>query len=307
MAVVVLLGAGASFGSVDAYFGDGVKRRTPPLAFQLFSELEAWDGHFHDIPESIKDSLTSDFKSGMAKFYEYTQGDIMTFHRKMANFFALFRPGDGSIYRTMLKTLGSERAIYCSLNYDLLFEQSAHSLGLEVTYHPEPPRGMVACLKLHGSANFWPDIPSGMLRGIKTSGSIVADIVAPIRPLDRQATLFKCRTEDSVAPAIAMFAEGKPVKIPPSYVKQQQEWWEKIVAVATMIFVIGVRVHPVDAHIWAVLGKAPGRMTYFGRDGDRSAFLDWKRSSGKKNAFFELATFQESVPRMKHKMNFSLR
>ena len=55
MAVVVLLGAGASFGSVDAHFGDSVKRRTPPLALKLFSELEAWDGHFHDIPEPIKD------------------------------------------------------------------------------------------------------------------------------------------------------------------------------------------------------------------------------------------------------------
>ena len=44
MAVVVLLGAGASFGSVDAHFGDSVKRRTPPLALKLFSELEAWDG-----------------------------------------------------------------------------------------------------------------------------------------------------------------------------------------------------------------------------------------------------------------------
>jgi hypothetical protein len=303
---LVLLGAGSSFGSVDAHFGDGIDRRTPPLASKLFSELEAWDGYFRALPGSIKENLRDDFESGMAKFYEHSGGDVMTFHRKMAHFFALFRPAHGSIFRTMLKTLGPERVIYSSLNYDLLFEQSAQSLGLRVASSPERGNRTVSCLKLHGSANFWPHMPGMTITNGKIFGNYI-DIEAPVRPLDRQATLIKCKKEDSIAPAIAMFAEGKPIKVCPKCVEQQQKWWGEVVAVATKIFVVGVRVHPVDAHIWGVIGGATGRMTYFGRDGDRSAFSDWKRSTGKKNAFFELATFEESVPRMKRTMNFSLR
>ena len=304
MTIVVLLGAGASYGSGDAYFSnDGrSERRTPPLGSKLFNELEVWSNLFSNFPISIKDKFRSDFEAGMAAFYKDSEGDIMAFHREMAHFFALFRPGPASVYKEMVKCMGSRRVIYSSLNYDLLLEQSVESLGLVVAYSPERRDGQVSYLKPHGSANFWPNIPSGMIRGSRIYGSGGADIVAPIQPLDRQGTLRKCRTEDSIAPAIAMFAEGKPVKISPGYLQQQQKWWTKEVREAAMVFVVGVRVHPVDAHIWGVLGKTSARVTYFGQISDRPSFLAWKEASGKKAAYFELATFQESISKMRNKM-----
>ena len=67
--------------------------------------------------------------------------------------------------------------------------------------------------------------------------------------------------EDSVAPAIAMYAEGKAVKISPDYVERQQVLWKAAVESASRIFVAGVRVHNADVHVWGELARARAPVT----------------------------------------------
>jgi len=291
MAAVLLLGAGASFGSGD------VQPHRPPLGNGpdgLFARLETTGGQAASLPSELKELFRDDFEKGMAKFYEYADGDIMRFQREMAAYLAQFTPGKANTYIRLIRTVGPRRAIYASLNYDLLFELAAGSLSLNTYYSIEPVITGVRLVKPHGSSNFWPDIPVGTLRNCTFKGS-GADVQAPIRPLSQQETLYRCGAEDSLAPAIAMYAENKAVKISPDYVERQQELWKAAVATASRIFVVGVKVHNADAHVWGELAKARAPVTYFGREWDREPYEYWKKATAKKHAYFIETTFDGSI------------
>ena len=99
-----------------------------------------------------------------------------------------------------------------------------------------------------------------------------------------------------------MYAEGKAVKVSPDYVEAQQAQWQSVVAKAKHIFVVGVRVHNIDEHIWSPLVSTKASVTYFGRPPDKPEFLAWKSNVKKKNAFFIEATFSESVGIIKSRL-----
>jgi hypothetical protein len=217
VATILLLGAGASYGSV------GASPHVPPLGNGLFTDLVKRGGVAASLPTNIKELFEHNFEDGMAEYYKYSNGDIMTFQRELAHYLASFQPTDSSVYLDLINELGNQRVIYSSLNYDLLFELSAAKLGLFTCYSSVLQKGGIRLLKLHGSSNFWPDLPTGMFEGCSFSGNGRADIQAPIRPINQVETLEKCIKEDSVAPAIAMFAVGKAVKISPDYVDKQYD------------------------------------------------------------------------------------
>ena len=289
MAVIVLLGAGASFGSV------GVEPYAPPLGNGLFNDLVERGGVASTLPQYIKQLFEANFEVGMAEYFRYSNGNIMTFQRELAHYLANFKPTDSNIYLNIIKELNCQRVIYSSLNYDLLFELSAAKLDLFTNYSSEYHQGGVRLLKIHGSSNFWPDIPRGMLKNCDFYNNGMADIQAPIKPLNQINTINKCKQEDSVAPAIAMFAEGKEVRISPDYVQNQYEMWKQQVSQSSNIFVIGVRVHEIDKHIWNILGNTKAKVTYFGFDNDRAEFDQWKINHNKKNAYFYNSDFENSV------------
>lgn len=293
MATIVLLGAGASFGSV------GVEPYAPPLGNGLFTNLVKRGGVAATLPEDIKNLFNDNFESGMAEYFKYSNGDIMSFQRELAHYLASFQPTDSNVYLKLIEELGSQRIVYSSLNYDLLFELSAAKLGMFTNYSSQYNKGGVRLLKIHGSSNFWPDIPSGTFNNCTFSGSVRADIQAPIRPLNQIETINKCIKECSVAPAIAMFAVGKAVKISPDYVDKQYEMWEEQVAKSSKIFVVGVRVHEIDDHIWGLLGRVKAKVTYFGFEGDKLEFEQWKSNCNKKNAYFYESDFENSVKHIK--------
>lgn len=292
MPALILVGAGASFGSGD------VQPCRPPLGNGpdgLFARLEAAGGQAASLPIDLRRQFRTDFEKGMALLYEYVDGDIMRFQREMAAYLGAFSPGEANAYVRLIRTIGPRRAIYASLNYDLLFELAAASLGLKTYYSTEPPAKGVRLLKLHGSSNFWPDIPVGMIRNSTFARNGRADIQAQIRPLTQAETLHRCRVEDSIAPAIAMYAEGKAVKISPDYVEWQQELWKTAARSASRIFVVGVRVHNADVHVWGELGKTRAPVTYFGQKWDKESYEQWAVDNRKRNAYFVEAGFEECI------------
>jgi len=293
VATILLLGAGASYGSV------GSTPHVPPLGNGLFTDLVKRGGIAASLPADIKKLFENNFEDGMAEYYKYSDGNIMTFQRELAHYLSNFQPTDSNVYINLINELGSQRIIYSSLNYDLLFELSAGKLGLFTSYTSEYQKGGVRLLKIHGSSNFWPDLPTGMFQNCTMSGNGMADIQAPIKPLNQVETLDKCIKENSVAPAIAMFAVGKKIKISPDYVEQQYEIWKAQILKSSKIFVVGVRVHEVDYHIWGVLGKVKAKVVYFGFESDRAEFEQWKKNSNKKNAYFINSDFKNSVKTIK--------
>lgn len=292
MPALILVGAGASFGSGD------VQPSCPPLGSGpdgLFARLEAAGGQAASLPADLRTLFRTDFEKGMAQFYEFADGDIMRFQREMAAYLAAFTPGKANAYVRLIRTIAPRRAIYASLNYDLLFELAAASLGLNTLYGTDPVEGGVRLLKLHGSSNFWPDIPVGMIQNSTFKRSGRADIQAPIKPLNQEDTLSRCGVEDSVAPAIAMYAEGKAVKISPDYVERQQALWKTAVGSVSRIFVVGVRVHNADVHVWGELARTRAPVTYFGREWDKQPYEQWISDNRKRNTFFIEANFNECI------------
>ena len=292
MVALILLGAGASFGSAD------VAPHAPPLGngpHGLFARLHEKGGLASLLPDELKSAFKSDFEKGMASYYEHADGNIMGFQRQLAEYLATFVPGSKNLYRQMIERVGTKRAVYSTLNYDLLLEQAAASLGLTSTYSSAPHANSIRLLKPHGSSNFWPDIPIGMFRNLTVKRSGVADVVAPVRPLNREETLLRCKQDDSFAPAIAMYAEGKQVKVCPDYVSNQQAQWIEVVKQAKRIFISGVRVHPSDAHIWGALGGSKASIFYFGLGADKSEFSAWKDKSNRRMAYFVEADFSNAV------------
>lgn len=298
MVSLVLMGAGASYGSLD------VVPHPPPLGngeAGLFARLEEHSAFARNIPEDIRQEFRGNFERGMALYYEYMNGNINAFQRNLATYLAQFTPGASNAYRTLIERLGIRRVVYSTLNYDLLFELSAASLGFDTQYGAEPVHRKVRLLKPHGSCNFWPCLPANMFRNCNFYGGR-ADISARVLPLNQEQTMRRCVEDDSLSPAIAMYAEGKAVKICPDFVEAQQKQWTVTAANARHIFVSGVRVHRADGHIWDVLAKSPANVTYFGLKWDSEEFRGWKEASGKKNAYFIESDFSSSIGFMRSRL-----
>jgi hypothetical protein len=185
MTRVVLLGAGASFGSLDA------SPSVPPLGFGLFDALASRTGLAASLPDDLKAKFRANFEAGMAAYYEYSGGDVMRFQRELAHYMAEFEPGPESAYVRLIEKLGISRCILCTLNYDLLIELSASHVGHNTAYTTTNSPGFLRLLKLHGSCNFWPHMPGITIKNSTFKRSGRADVQAPIRPLSRQETIDK--------------------------------------------------------------------------------------------------------------------
>jgi hypothetical protein len=286
MTRVILLGAGASFGSGP---------NMPPLGDKLFAALEARGGQAATLPDALKSKFRERFEVGMAAFDEHVNGNVMRFQRELAHFLAEYSPGPENVYSRLIRAVGPQRVIFSSLNYDLLFELSAGALRLDTVYSSKKSHANIRLLKLHGSSNFWPDIGSNQFTNCIFEGNGI-DIEAPVKPLNQYDTIQNCLKQDSLAPAIAMHAEGKEKKVCPSYVNDQQKQWTEAVLEAKKVAVIGTRIYPLDEHVWGTLSTTQADVYYYGvSELDREEFDKWKVNVGRKNIYFIKANFAEAV------------
>lgn len=291
MGHMVLLGAGASFG--NSSFTPNPE--LPPLGDTLFIELDKLGRVASHFSDDLKDIFKENFETGMAEYFRRENGNIMSFQRELAGYLAKFTPSDDNNYIRLIRGLNNRRVIYSSLNYDLLFELSAAKLNLHTTYSNQYIAGHVRILKIHGSSNFWPNLNGAKIQGCRFYSTDSTSIVAPVELLNQEDTLNRLRLEDSVAPAIAMYAEGKAVKVSPNYVTNQLEMWNASINSSSKIFIIGVKVHPADEHIWQKIGESKADVFYFGFESDEQEFIKWKQASGKGNAYFMNSNFSNAV------------
>lgn len=293
MDTVVLLGAGASYGSLD------VRPYPPPLGNHLFDALDALGGAASRIPDEIKAEFRRNFEVGMVRYYEYAEGKIMAFHRELAGYLASFEPGPDNAYAVLGELLGSATTSYVSLNYDLLLEESLFRRGHRVAYVQARTPDIFEVVKIHGSCNFWPFLGNNIFIGCEAGMNLAGDVGAPVVPIGRDETLRRCAGDEGFAPAIAMYAEGKDVRVCRDAIRVHQERWESLVNNAKRIIVIGVRVNPVDAHIWGVVANAGAAITYFGLEGDLGPWNDWVASVSRDHATFHLGTFADAIAKLR--------
>lgn len=286
MRSVVLLGAGASFGSEV----DGVPR--PPLGTHLFDCLDKAGGAASKLPEDLKDKFRDDFESGMAEFYRIFRGDTARFQSELAGYLANYSPTNESVYLSLLRFFKGKKVTYVSLNYDLLLEKAILSLGQGIEYSLQTGANRQNLLKIHGSSNMWPragNIKIGRMTDCTT------DIVAPVDCIHPNKVSERLANWNGVAPVIAMYAKGKNVRNCPEYVTHQQKMWHTALSRSKELFIFGVRVMEEDEHVWRFIGEFSGDILYFGGPDDKDAFDSWKKQYPGNNAIFKGMYFKDSV------------
>lgn len=271
MTTVLFFGSGASRGSLDC------TPEAPPVGPALFTELRKRGGVFATISEDMAAAFNRRFEEGMARFIEERPMDRPAFLREMALYFLQFRPGPRNLYREVIRRAKASRrrTVYSTINYDILIELSAESLGFgwSIVVPREHPMA-IPVLKLHGSCNFMPDLKGLILRGTKVGSSTSVyegDIVAM---LPQNAEQF-LRTEDVMGPVLAMYEERKRVVYAPAKIQEIQAIWKRELAEARRIYVIGVAVNLSDTHIWGPLAQTQASVGYVGLESDVAVFEDW--------------------------------
>lgn len=281
MTTLILLGAGASFGSEP----DKERHRTPPLGTGLFSELCELGKVAASIPDDLKAVFSQDFETGMAAFYDRSNEKLQSFHRELASYLGGFTPSTDNYYLKLIRLFEGRDVIFGSLNYDMMLEESVFKLGLCVTYGNKKSDGFVRILKPHGSMNFWPVSPHQMFQNC-VFGDLQTAYNGPAQALSRLDALFRCGKDTSLSPAISMYAKGKKVSVCTRIVSNQQTAFTEVCGRASKIIIMGVKVVPEDEHIWRPIMKARCNITYFGSLQDEKDLNALVKLSGRKNVKF---------------------
>ena len=289
MPTLVLLGAGASHGSEPDR-----SNKTPPLGDRLFEELCKLGGIASRLPEDFKTIFEQGFELGMWAFNNRMNVGLQAFHREMSSYLADFAPTPDSHYIGLLKLLRSRNVIFSSLNYDMMLEEAAFALGMNVSYGLDRHLNTIRLLKSHGSINFWPEFPSEAFE-YNLISNCGAALSAPIRPVDREAAKHRCLAETTFSPAISMYAKGKKVSVCPGFVQKQQDMFSIACRRAARIFVVGVRVVSEDSHIWGPILNSGADVTYFGNEADEVELRVWADAGKRKNVNFINGYFDKAI------------
>lgn len=291
MSTVFLFGAGAS-----AFSGPCIPKN-PPLGSALFAELMRDGGIAATVSPALANQF-KDFEKGMAEFASQRPTDTTEFQRDMARYFARFEPLLGNFYTQLISHLIKvrESVVLATTNYELLIEIAIDQAGFLTSYAVPPSPDNFSVLKLHGSCNFLPDVPPDQFRGVKFSLGPAAKAIldAGIRPANTREVIDFCDTQDSLAPALALYMKDKQVLFAPKFVEEQQRAWRESVKKADRIFVIGCRCNPSDSHIWFPLQKSKSHLWYVGPD--PKPFDDWVRKVKRRHAHHLEKTFEMALP-----------
>lgn len=292
MITLFLFGAGASKGSLDCI------PYSPPLGCQLFNELQKAGGIARTICDDLADGFQQDFEKGMDVFFDKRNEDVTAFLREMAKYFAQFEPGSSNLYKRLISALSGskDKFVFSTINYDLLIEIALNQAGFAISYSGLPvPKNNFPVIKIHGSCNFLPKVRPRQIRGVQFKVPKTAGILdARVRAVTPQEVIEFCRTEDSIAPVIAMYGGLKWVPYCGPFVEEQQKCWQHEAYRAKRIFIIGVGVHTRDTHIWEPLAKSTAWLGYVGDEWPK--FYRWANDNKRERVDFVAERFEDAIP-----------
>lgn len=188
--------------------------------------------------------------------------------QEMAIFFSYFGiPSGGSNrYTELLRALPDRsEVLWSSLNYECLLEIAGSQMGCRINYfaEPSPSKEDLAVWKLHGSCNFKVQGLSAT-RGVQFGTGVVFG--GGIEPIDPSQVAPTYQGDNALYPAMALYAENKPISMSPAPIEDAQRRWGEAVLRAKSVAVIGVRPNVADKHIWASLSQTSGTLGYVGSD-----------------------------------------
>ncbi|WP_422101923.1 hypothetical protein [Vreelandella sp.] len=285
---LILLGAGASHGSQ--------LENSPPLGVGLFKEIEKKREELSIIPRSIKEIFYEDFEKGMVALYDFSPKLAQVLQLAMAGYLAGFIPNRKNLYLKLLSNVKLRKTIFCTLNYDLLIEESGVALGKTVGYFSNS-KEQVKIIKPHGSSNFWPNTfgTTFVNCSIHSNSRDGVDFKGPVEAVSSYESISRSKSNSGLCPAMAFYAPGKSVKWCRDYVHQHQKDWEKTALKAKKIFISGVQINKLDTHIWDVVASTRADVYFYGDKNAKASFDEWKREVGKDNLYYLEGWFDFAV------------
>jgi hypothetical protein len=254
-----------------------------------------------DLPDSVASIFAEDFEKGMDEVWLNHNERTSALLRQLARLFAPYEPRQGNAYIELLRILGGtqKKAVLATTNYDLLIERAISMCGLRTTYTALPVGvDNIPVLKIHGSCHFLPDVQPGALSGFSVvlpadfQGGIVGSRTKLARSTEEIYQF--CDNEDVLAPGVAMYHPSKRVLFCKDFVAQQQRHFHAAIKAAARVFVVGLRVHLIDVHIWEPLAAAKAPVYYVGRE--PSEFLAWAKAKRRSASAVLGTAFTEALP-----------
>lgn len=290
MGTLFLFGAGASFGSGPCNGG------RPPLGGDLIDAMRT-EGHIsRTIQGEMLELFRKDPEMAMIRFSEERNSDVTNLLKEMAAALARFSIRKGNHYLELIAMIKKKKNIYlATTNYDLLIEQAIFSHRKYVQYSTNNRiHNSVSLLKIHGSCNF---IPAGRVTGITfqhAPGAGGAFTDGDINIYSNQQEIINyCKSDTSLAPAVAMYHPEKPVLYCPSIVNLQQQQFKEKLKTSNKIIIIGLKINPADHHIWDELNKTKADIYIV--DKQKQPVMEWKKHTAKTNIFYLSDTFENSL------------
>ncbi|MCI0564090.1 MAG: hypothetical protein MN733_36910, partial [Nitrososphaera sp.] len=186
-----------------------------------------------------------------------------------------------------------DRVLFSTLNYDCVIEFSLLETGRAVSYFELPSDSQIPVWKLHGSCNMFSHSVRASKGVTYTAGVVFEGGLEAF--LDSNRVIEHCLIETGLAPAMALYMEGKPNQISPSVIKKLQTLWAESVMSATAVIGVGVRPWPVDKHIWDPLAKTSSPLWFIG---DAKEFDAWANAVRVGPTLYLGSRFNEAYPKL---------
>lgn len=267
MATLMLLGAGASYGSD--------RSDTPPLGEGLFGELRRFnpDG-WGTLQGDIEARFRTDFEDGMRHLEPQALAPLQ---RAMAAYFFKFQPRRSSLYFELAQRMLRANWIgaLCTLNYERLLELSMLGAGLQpyIGNIPAGRSGVELCLP-HGCSHIFCDAARGMASSVVFNGFAV-QTDGPVTVISDPRAHRARVLQDAFPPVMSYFEPAKRTTAGRSFIEGQRARWRDLAANAETIVVVGVRVRPHDDHIWAPIAATNARVVYCGGPAGAPEYSTW--------------------------------
>ncbi len=274
MPTVLLLGAGASYGSDSV----GI----PPLGGRLFDALAAFNPPgWGSLPLEVAARFRADFEAAMSGLGQTHAHSVPPLQRAMAAYFFGFLPRASSLYIRLAQRIAAARwpGAVSTLNYERLLELSLGPAGLRpvVGSQTTPGRTLELCLP-HGCCHIFCEGARATSSGVSFAAfGVTTD--GPVIVISDPAQHRQRIEHDAFPPVMSYFEPNKRTTAGASFIAGQRARWAQLATEADRIVAVGIRVRTHDTHIWDPVARSAASVVYCSGSAGGGEFDAWSRAA----------------------------
>jgi hypothetical protein len=277
---VIFFGAGASYGSE-------IEGRVPPLSPWLFDGLVSYaPATWGALPHSWSDKFRKDFESAMASFIKSGNFGAPLQWDMAEYFYSQFTATAASTYLTLLKAIGDkiDQYLFVTINYDLLLFQARALAGI-------PVKNLKICLP-HGNSCLCCEGISAT-PGVSFTGGVSTG--GTVRIFKNLADLRAEKAKNVFPPIMSYFEPDKFTVSCSDFIADERNQYRLSILEASKVAIIGVKVHPIDKHLWEPLASTKAQLLYLAGSESAGEFSAWCKNVNRSGDIIVPNYFREGL------------